>query len=724
MPYPEYSSWSGTPTQSINYSTGENGCKFVNESGTSVTITEVARRKKSGNTQVHTMRVYNSANPPVLLQSVDVDMAGGTNNTDIWGVLPSPIVLAAGDWVFVVSTEIAGSETYWGTTGFVNDYEDIGTIYPASRNHSGAFSVDTSRWGKAYVPVNFRYTVPVRTWTYDPETMEYTTDGSTYQVKSALADAADHPGSIVYFPGGHTTVGAAGTRIVVPVGVTLSGDPDVPTILDMAVDSPGGAGDYTTALIWLNSSATVRSLTINGPDAVNKIAIRTVNYANDWAVIDVNYNQYLTRNSYFVMVNYATRGLIARCSIVGGAGNSELIYGRGPDDAWNVPHTMGTADNVFIEDCTYNGQGYICDGNANARFVVRHCTAISNSKADGHGVWTNTPARGVRHMEIYNNTWQNTGNGPAIELRGGGGRVFNNTSTVASGATATHLLLTEYGVTNSTHGNFPDYQTPADYPIRDQIGRGKYSTLNDWTTATSEPVYLWGNRKGGLPWALSANTAIPAAAQTRYAAQGGTPPFAWTDIIQPDRDYFIEDAAFTGASGVGIGTRDTMEGLTPTKTGVGFWITAEDAFYIWDGDSWVLDYEPYTYPHPRLAETDTPILVSATIDNTTLTLDWSTSCTTGAGGNGGVTLTAAGGALAPTYDSGSGSARYYYTLSRTPASGEVISVSYVQPGDGIESTLDQTDLASFSLQPVTNNSTGNSTQAHCIRTPGAYGGGF
>jgi hypothetical protein len=221
-------------------------------------------------------------------------------------------------------------------------------------------------------------------------------------------------------------------------------------------------------------------------------------------------------------------------------------------------------------------------------------------------------------MEVYNNVWHINGppNYPAIELRGGGGRVFNNSSDLATASNGTWFFLTEYGVFNN-NAAFTNYQTPADYPIRDQIGRGRYATPGDFTTATSEPMYLWGNLKGGNPWPWTYKS-IPQAAIDRYRAQIGNPTatFTWEDIIKADRDYFQEVSSFDGSTGVGVGTKAQMLAITPTKTGVGFWVTDEGDWnfylhktapntsgqlYTWNGTAWVLTYVPYTYPHPSRA---------------------------------------------------------------------------------------------------------------------------
>lgn len=108
-------------------------------------------------------------------------------------------------------------------------------------------------------------------------------------------------------------------------------------------------------------------------------------------------------------------------------------------------------------------------------------------------------------------------------------------------------------------------------------------------------------------------------------------------------------------------------------------------------------------------DTTAPTLTSATIgtNGTSLTLVFAEAVTIGAGGNGGLSFTAAGGAATCTYSSGTGTDTLVYTLSRTIADTEVwAELGYTQPGSGIEDTSGN-DVASFFDVPVTNNSTQN-----------------
>lgn len=103
----------------------------------------------------------------------------------------------------------------------------------------------------------------------------------------------------------------------------------------------------------------------------------------------------------------------------------------------------------------------------------------------------------------------------------------------------------------------------------------------------------------------------------------------------------------------------------------------------------------------------TPTVVSATIDTagTQLTVVFSQACSIGAGGSGGMVVTPSGGAATITYVSGDGTSTWVFSVSRTILSSETATRTYTQPGNGIEGTSGGLDLASFTTQSVTNNST-------------------
>jgi hypothetical protein len=103
-----------------------------------------------------------------------------------------------------------------------------------------------------------------------------------------------------------------------------------------------------------------------------------------------------------------------------------------------------------------------------------------------------------------------------------------------------------------------------------------------------------------------------------------------------------------------------------------------------------------------------PTQTSASIDVTgvRLSIVFSQNVTFGAGGNGGHTL-AINPAATLAYVSGAGTSTLVYGLSRVINQGEACTLSYTQPGSGVEAVASLADVATFATRPVTNNSTVN-----------------
>ncbi len=423
----------------------------------------------------------------------------------------------------------------------------------------------------------------------------YTTDGSQADVESAISAATT--GDTVSVPAGSFTWGASGDFVLINKAITVSGAGTGATTVTISNTS----GTYGSACIRITAAAVLKSFSITGSTLAARTPI-SVGTADGWRITDIAYTDPSGPSGsggYFAIVENVY-GLFDNCAIGGNNQQTEFILIRGKPNSWTTDHTMGTADAVYIEDCAYSGSGYVCDANSNARVVVRYCTISGSQKVDGHGLASNSPAQGVRHMEVYGNVWSSNATfWTAIELRGGTGMIFNNTNTYATGGS---LELTDYAYRNS--GGWPNFggtfRFPSDYPIDDQIGVGK-----DPKAAASEPMYLWNLRANGALW----NRILKTASSQAITANGGV-SYGDADLIAADRDFFIENAGtFTGASGVGIGTALQMVAITPVKTGVGFWVTDEGQWnessigpdgrlYTWNGSAWALKYTPYTYPHP------------------------------------------------------------------------------------------------------------------------------
>jgi hypothetical protein len=334
-------------------------------------------------------------------------------------------------------------------------------------------------------------------------------------VSAAIAQAS--AGDVVQIPAGTCTWGASGTYVLVNKAITLRGAGRGATVIEIAPT----AGSWTNATIRISAAAVVRGFTIKTVTSGGSGTAFSAS-ANGFRISDIAYlNQASTTNGYFVYAG--AYGLVDNCDITGGSGSNELIFARGPTDSWQTDHSIGQADNLFIENNEFDGLGYVCDCNSNSRCVVRYNSIAGPMKVDGHGKASNTPPRGVRHMEVYNNLWTTDYTfWSAIEIRGGGGRIFNNVATRSSTA---RFYLTDYAATGPWSNFGGVCQCPANYPIDDQIGVGK-----DPKTAAAEPMYLWNNSMNGADWTLTPKSTAACTATC------GT--FAITEVVQSGRDYF------------------------------------------------------------------------------------------------------------------------------------------------------------------------------------------
>jgi hypothetical protein len=199
-------------------------------------------------------------------------------------------------------------------------------------------------------------------------------------------------------------------------------------------------------------------------------------------------------------------GLIDNCTIER-AYTAVNIRGRG-DESWMMPLALGTADAVYIEDCTFIdvGPDGPTDGYDGARYVFRHNTVRQTDATKpiggiGHHGFDSGGLRSTFSCEVYGNTF--SGNGWLFgRSRGGTGVIFDNTVTGQVG----FYLLVYYRSSDkdeirrlcSGWGPMCDGSNPLDgneepngYPGRDQPGRS--TDAGRTTPQLLEPVYEWNN---------------------------------------------------------------------------------------------------------------------------------------------------------------------------------------------------------------------------------------
>ena len=262
------------------------------------------------------------------------------------------------------------------------------------------------------------------------------------------------PGDTIVLPAGSATWGnsSRGNQgiIYIITNVTVIGQGDSTVI---TLDNSGAT--YANGVIACWAAATFSSFKIIGSTANPVSAFQMSSYYNPATAINFTGGFRLTDitfvgglgGGYFAYAGSGVdSGVIDHCRLTGGTGSTELIFGRGPTNAWQTNNTMGSANNIFIEDCTFNDVGYVCDANSNARFVVRYNTINGSNKVDAHGLASNSPARGFRNMEVYGNHFTNVSPfSAAIEIRGGTSMIFDNISDNPNGASGAWFFLTEYG---------------------------------------------------------------------------------------------------------------------------------------------------------------------------------------------------------------------------------------------------------------------------------------
>jgi hypothetical protein len=186
--------------------------------------------------------------------------------------------------------------------------------------------------------------------------------------------------------------------------------------------------------------------------------------------------------------NGVNNGLIDNCRfepINYNVGSAIYVDGVGTSAAFAGDSTLGTANNVFVEDCVFTRSQYMGASHGiwsqnGGSYVLRHNT-LTNWDIDVHG---HCSGGGSRNFEIYNNTMafdssanQNT----MINIRGGTGVVYNNDATDPGTYSLFHLWEQQIEDGYNMCG------CPCtSYPCLHQLGRGKNDIL--------EPTYFWNNR--------------------------------------------------------------------------------------------------------------------------------------------------------------------------------------------------------------------------------------
>jgi hypothetical protein len=425
-------------------------------------------------------------------------------------------------------------------------------------------------------------------------------DGSQADVITKIAAAAI--GDTVTVPSGIFVWGAGGSQVTINKQITVQGDGIGSTVIQLSDTGPD-SGSSRTGVIKMNGhGARLCHMSVEHESANDTDFLLVESTAYGFRVDHVDYDRGASTGNG---ITCYTEGLIDNCAGDVMPWTAWGLSNPRASEKWQYPRRCGTQRAVYVEDCALRNVLYGENGYG-ASVVTRNCTFANLMKIDVHGIETNT--RSGRWFEVYRCDWTSAGGGSAelFDIRGGTGMIWGN--SCASASNYNWFRMKTYGALGDIYGNLDSkFWTPNDSPVYDQVGMGDDTLV---TPMGAEPVYIWNNRQSGNQWPLLwQNVAAGALALYQTQEGDGGASFGMDDMIVADRDYFLEDASFNGSSGMGVGTRAQMDAITPTTIGVGFWVTNEGSWdsnlpgtsgrlYKWSGTAWVLEYEPYPYPHP------------------------------------------------------------------------------------------------------------------------------
>lgn len=191
--------------------------------------------------------------------------------------------------------------------------------------------------------------------------------------------------------------------------------------------------------------------------------------------------------------------IIAKNSFSGSLDDSFIQSANNRDtESWQTADSLGTKDvngtlNHYIEDNTfYGGANQGIDADGSTRVVYRYNT-LTYSSFNTHGY--DTSPVGVRHFEVYNNTFRHLGGTDqianqnwAIWIRGGTGVIFNNKIDNIAGSYWGDKAEIKLSIRGAEDVRPQGSCISTQYPVPRQLGQN-YNGSSYFT----DPIYLWGN---------------------------------------------------------------------------------------------------------------------------------------------------------------------------------------------------------------------------------------
>lgn len=235
------------------------------------------------------------------------------------------------------------------------------------------------------------------------------------------------------------------------------------------------------------------------------------------------------------------------------------------DGSWTTADTFGTRDttgkaNIYIEGNTfYGGTNGNTDSDDGSRVVYRY-NDLTFSSVNSHGADTST--YGVRHWEIYNNTFHHTGGCDEIAnqnwsiwMRGGTGVIYNNSIADIAGGCWGDKAELKFSIRGAEDVRPQGSCANVSYPVTRQLGQNY-----NGTSYFTDPIYIWGNT----------------GAQDMNADWGWGNPcgLTFSDFWQEGRDYVTGSArpsytAYTYPHPLLLAVPSTLTGAVGGKSSLG-----------------------------------------------------------------------------------------------------------------------------------------------------------
>jgi hypothetical protein len=277
-------------------------------------------------------------------------------------------------------------------------------------------------------------------WSDASGTTWYSADPSAASVQTAINSASD--GDTVIVPAGSATwtTTVACTKAIIITGAGIGQTVITSSLTGAHILTFDGTKAFRLSGITFLDT---------GAGYAGGMVMATT--GNTWRIHDCAFGNSTSKLKLTGLIVEGTVGLIDHCTfnLAGGGSTGMWVRGGGPgstasDAIWNQTVAWGTADFVFIEDCTFttalpNVANGAMDLYGGANMCFRHNT-VTNLTVGGHG-YDSGGYRSPFKTEVYNNICNSTAHlAEFLQSRGGASLWHDNTCTDSSGYSNTIQL--------------------------------------------------------------------------------------------------------------------------------------------------------------------------------------------------------------------------------------------------------------------------------------------